>query len=294
LDSILKQTLANFEVIIIDDGSKDNSTAIVETYMKEDGRIKLISQKNQGVSIARNNGIHDALGEYIFFLDADDDITADAFELAYKKAKADNADMLVFNYSKVYKNKYSLKKKKLKENKIYSSVKEKKAVLGSGVTPWSKIYRKDFLLQNNIFFHPDIYYEDIPFFWKNVILAGRISFLNKSIYNYYQNSHSIMNSRLTQKKIDDIIKSMMLVRSYLFENNAYYNYKRMYEIKVIKTFIEFFSYSKSLKTFNTMAATLNFINIGDYKKSLSLFKYLKYKCFLSGNYWLYRLLFGLL
>ncbi|MCL2566911.1 MAG: glycosyltransferase [Alphaproteobacteria bacterium] len=293
LDSVLKQSISDFEVIIIDDGSKDNSLSIVEQYTVADNRIKLIQQSNQGVSIARNNGIREALGEYIFFLDADDDIMQDAFKDSYKKAVADSADILVFNYSKVYKNKYSLKKKKLKDSKIYSSVKEKKIVLSSGVTPWSKIYRREFLLQHNILFFPKIYYEDIPFFWKSVILANKMSFLNKSIYNYYQNSHSIMNSNLTNKKIDDIIKSMLLVRDYLFEYNMYHSYKAMYEIKIIKTFIEFFSNStKNKKVFRMMSQNLNFIDIKVYKKDLSFFKYLKYKYFLSGRYFIYRLFFA--
>ncbi|MDR0485024.1 MAG: glycosyltransferase [Alphaproteobacteria bacterium] len=294
LDSILKQTLKDFEVIIIDDGSTDNSVAIVKEYLDKDSRIKLISQNNQGVSIARNNGIHVAIGEYIFFLDADDDITKNAFKLSYEKAKKDMVDMLIFNYNKINKTKYSIKKKKLKDTKIYSTIKDKKAILSSGVTPWSKIYRKDFLLNNTVFFHPNIYYEDIPFFWKSVIVSQKISFLNDAIYNYYQNDNSIMNSNLSEKKIQDIVKSMLLVRNYLLDYNVYDSYKYIYETKVIKTFIAFVNdiVINKKNHFKMMGKSLNFINLKDYKKKLSLFKYLKYKCFLSGKYILYRLFFA--
>ena len=294
LDSILSQTLAEFEVIVINDGSQDNSAKIVEDYIKKDNRIHLVSQNNQGVSITRNQGIKLSKGEYIFFLDADDTLTNDAFLLSYNKAVSDDVDILVFNYTKIYGNRQSPKHKKLKEKIVYKNLKDKKKVLASGVTPWSKLYAREFLINNSIFFYPNIYYEDIPFFWKSVLLAKRISFLDKSIYMYYQNADSIMNSDYTDKKIQDIIKSMLLVRDTLLECNLYNDYKDVYEIKTIKTFIDFFNhvYTGKKKVFENMTKKLSFIDIKAYKGRISLFKYIKYSFFLKGKYIIYRLFFN--
>ena len=294
LDSVLKQTLLEFEVIVIDDGSKDTSPSIVEKYSQLDHRIHLLSQENQGVSITRNNGIKIAKGEYIFFLDADDTIVEDAFLSSYNKAVADSSDILVFNYKKIYGNRESIKHKKLKEELVYSNLKHKKKILSTGVTPWCKLYSREFLINNNIFFYPNIYYEDIPFFWQSVLLSKRISFLNKNIYKYYQNADSIMNSDYTYRKIEDIMKSMLLVRETLLECNEYENYKDIYEIKIIKTFLDFFNHvsSRRKKIFDIMTKKLNFIDITTLRGKMSLFKYLKYKIFLSGKYITYRLFFN--
>ncbi|SFL15979.1 Glycosyl transferase family 2 [Paenibacillus sp. 1_12] len=98
IESLLNQTIRECEFIFVNDGSKDKCMEIIERYQQIDDRIKLINQTNQGVSIARNNGLKAAVGEYIGFVDADDYIKEEMFEVLYTAAKQGNCDVVISNY----------------------------------------------------------------------------------------------------------------------------------------------------------------------------------------------------
>ncbi|PFJ08222.1 glycosyl transferase family 2 [Bacillus cereus] len=98
IESLLSQTLQECEFIFVNDGSKDTSRQILERYQKLDNRIKLVNQKNQGVSTARNEGLQIAIGEYIGFVDADDYIEPDMYEILYNSAKQSNCDAVISNF----------------------------------------------------------------------------------------------------------------------------------------------------------------------------------------------------
>ena len=97
LDSILSQTMQNIEVICVNDGSTDDSLCIISQYARRDSRVKVISQANQGQSVARNAGLRVACGEYIYFCDSDDYISQDMIEYLYNTAKNKDLDMVLFN-----------------------------------------------------------------------------------------------------------------------------------------------------------------------------------------------------
>lgn len=102
LDSLINQTMQDIEIICVNDGSKDNSLAILEDYVKCDKRIVLLNQSNSGVSVARNNALKHVRGEYYMFVDSDDWIDANACEVAYNCAIKENADCLMFSYVKEF------------------------------------------------------------------------------------------------------------------------------------------------------------------------------------------------
>ena len=101
LDSILRQTYVCFEVILVDDGSKDGSLALCQDYAAKDSRVRVIHQENQGVSAARNAGVRHATGNYISFIDADDYIQEDYFQRLYQDLKEHQADMVCCSYTEI-------------------------------------------------------------------------------------------------------------------------------------------------------------------------------------------------
>ena len=104
INSVVNQTYKNLEIILVDDESPDNCPKMCDEWAKMDSRIKVIHKKNQGLGYARNTGIDNATGEYIYFVDSDDYIALDTIELAYKAAVENNADIVTFGYNQVDSN----------------------------------------------------------------------------------------------------------------------------------------------------------------------------------------------
>ena len=175
LDSIINQTLTDIEIICINDGSTDNSLKILNEYAEKDKRVKIFTQKNQGLSIARNNGMKYAKGEYISFIDSDDYIELNTFEKLYDKATRDDLDILMFK-SFVYDE----QKQKINEfdayhdlevfdkfiKNIFCHLDTKEFTHRISVTSWSKIYKTDFLKSNEINFPEKLLFEDNAFFYE--------------------------------------------------------------------------------------------------------------------------------
>lgn len=109
LDSVTNQSYKNMEIIIINDGSTDNSYEICKEYASRDKRIILLTGQNNGLSTARNIGIKNAHGEYIAFLDSDDWLALDCYQISIKKAQETGADIVAYDIFEVYKKKYSSK-----------------------------------------------------------------------------------------------------------------------------------------------------------------------------------------
>ncbi len=113
IESLINQTLTDIEIICINDGSTDNSLKILEELQKKDNRIKIINQKNSGVSSARNNGIENATGEYIGFVDSDDWIDSDYYEKLYNTAKKYNSDIAAGDMYRRNKKRFNYEKEEL-------------------------------------------------------------------------------------------------------------------------------------------------------------------------------------
>ena len=206
LNSITSQTLKNFEVICIDDGSTDNSLRILQEYANKDSRFKVISQTNQGQGVARNNGIDLANGEYIVFVDPDDFIEPNALEFIYDKFKQTDVDIVQFDYATCRENaKYSgtraFKKRMKKEfgyviknNQIFSWQEiKKKNLQGMSLCVWDKAYKTAFIKQHNIKFAPNKNGEDHIFSISANLLADKILYINRAFYRYRTRLGSAVN-----------------------------------------------------------------------------------------------------
>ena len=158
IESLLNQTLKDCEFIFINDGSKDNSKKIIEKYEELDRRIKLINQQNQGVSVARNNGLNIANGEYIGFVDADDYVELDMYEVLYSKAIEDNCDVVLSDWKHEIDGKFIDINYKFNKNILLD-----KKFINENIIPyflesdnlntvWNKLYKNQTIKENKIEF----------------------------------------------------------------------------------------------------------------------------------------------
>ncbi len=208
LDSLINQTLEELEFICINDGSTDNSINILNNYINNDSRFIIINQSNQGQGIARNNGIKIAKGEYIAFVDPDDWLENSTFEKAYNLAIENNANVVQFNYleyndiSKTFKKiDFSERLKKqykldiLKSN-IYSKDDFKEGLFYNlDLHVWNRIYKRDFIISNQIEFAHTRNGEDHLFVNGVLLLSDNIHFLNEYLYIYRTREGSIVNTK---------------------------------------------------------------------------------------------------
>ncbi len=190
VDSVRNQTYENLEIILVDDGSPDNCGKMCDDLAKEDTRIKAIHKTNGGLSDARNAGIDIATGEFIMFVDSDDMMELTACEKLITEIKSKKAQMVIGNYIYVNDdgtpwNKEVFSKEKYKNFKL--SIKDYRDsffVMNSAV--WNKIYRLDFIRENNMKFIVGIPGEDAPFTTLYFIKAKDVYYIDDIVYKYRQ------------------------------------------------------------------------------------------------------------
>ena len=237
IDSVLNQSFKDFELICINDGSTDNSPEILENYRKKDKRIKIINQKNQGLSAARNKGLKNSEGEFIFFIDSDDYIAKNTLKELYQNARINDSDIVLykkarFNGDKIRYNAPGFNFEKANPNIDFNNYtfnykKIKPEILNKTFAVWNKMYKKEFLdTYNDFYFDTGLIFEDVPFQAKSLLRAKKISYTPKYFYYYRQNPNSIMN---TNKNREDIYKIIDIVEEFLKENDYYNELKDEFE-----------------------------------------------------------------
>lgn len=210
LASIQRQTLADFEVVCVDDGSTDASAALVSAIAAEDSRIRLVQQKNTGASSARNAGFDRASANYVTFVDADDEVSCDFLHVLVTALQSDRSNIALGNTHIVRGDGTKRPKYPEQENDalVRGSDHERYKLLSRNA-PHGKLFRRSFLVEHGIRFYEGITYEDYHHWVQCVAQNPRISLRSHFVYIYKRNPHSIssgsrsltpfnVNSRLVQ------------------------------------------------------------------------------------------------
>ena len=220
INSIINQTYTNIEIIIINDGSTDNSYEICKSY--KDKRIKLYSIKNKGLSGARNYGISKSKGKYLAFVDSDDYIEKDYIEVLYNNLIKEDADLSCCSLYEVFKNEIKNKSKKDKYYVMnsYETIEKTFTDEGLNVYVWNKLYKKE--LFKNIKFPVNKNSEDIYVMHEIISSCKKIVYESIPKYYYVQRKNSIVNN-INKINIDSIEASLHAV-NYLKNNKELQRY----------------------------------------------------------------------
>lgn len=207
VESILNQTLKEIEIIIINDGSTDNSFQLVRSLALRDQRIRFYTQQNKGLSETRNYGIELAKGEYIYFMDSDDILSPTALMECYQKSKSCNLDFLIFD-AEVFgaPNRLNLKYKRghLIEDNVYNGRILLEIILNARAWTASaclSFIDLSFLKRTGLTFYPKILHEDELFTFYLFLSAHRIGRINKAFFKRRLRPDSIMGNKLSRADI---------------------------------------------------------------------------------------------
>lgn len=276
LDSVLNQTISDFELVLVDDGSNDKSLDICNRYNSVDNRVKVISQGNKGSAAARNTGIRNASGKYIFFLDADDYIERNALELLSQNTE-ETVDLVIGNFSKLnpdgniirqnvsfhpLEKPFSGEIDYLDETKIMNFIRHFLKYPSNHLISycWARLYKMSIIKANNIFANEKMHlFEDLVFNLEYLKHCKKTIFVNKSIYvyvmhdNYVSVSMGIING---ESLLHDMNIFKIKISEYfnLKDNNKGISNNVEQEIghALIHYVIIFFVRSSRLLTFKTL------------------------------------------
>lgn len=223
LNSLVGQTLEDIEIIVVNDGSPDNSYLIIEKFVKlYPNKIIYINKPNGGMGDARNFGIKRATGEYIGFVDSDDYVEKEMFEELYDKAKTEKFDIVVSDAYMVYPdNKEKQEVGSSVEQDTFDKLEIKKIMIKIYPSPWNKIYKRE--LFDSIEFKKGIWFEDTEILLRLIPEINSIGVLKKPYYNYLQRQNSITYT--FNKKLYDLIDNMDGVIEYYKNKGIYEEYK---------------------------------------------------------------------
>ncbi len=195
IDSILKQDYKNIEVILVDDGSRDNSLSICKSIAEKDPRVKVIHTENQGSGPARNTGIENAAGRFAYFPDADDVLVPDAVSVMVRAMKGGEVDLLVFGFERITARGEKAFRKTYSEAEFdaealrrdYSECfgyTSKWAIQGA---PWNKLFDMDVIREHKIRYPALRRHQDEGFIGRYMCYAKRVRFIPQVLYTYYMN-----------------------------------------------------------------------------------------------------------
>ncbi|MDB8558560.1 glycosyltransferase family 2 protein [Turicibacter sanguinis] len=229
LTSVLNQTYKKLQIIVVNDGTKDNSQSIIDEFVKQDSRIISLIKENGGLSDARNYGLDYVTGEYIFFLDSDDYLELNAIELLYKKALETKAELVVGYHNRIFENKASYLERNFKYqhhldlNHAQTIFENKEIIVKISNSAWGKLYKSELFLKTDIRYPKGLYYEDLATTFRILATGCKVIDIKENIYNYIIRPGSYMTSG--NRNIYDMFKIFNIVIEYYKNHHIYNDFK---------------------------------------------------------------------
>lgn len=209
IESIINQTYSAIEVILVNDGSTDNSLHILQEWQQKDRRIKIVNKKNGGLSSARNEGLKEATGDYVAYIDGDDWISLDMFErLSQKIYKFKQPEIVTYSYIEYYSEDIQyIKSYNINDDELYQGNQffEKSKFK---VQAWSKIYKMSFLNKINLKFLEGRVHEDISYTIPLILCADKVINIDEPLYYYRQNRFGSIMAHIKENNVDDFIHAL--------------------------------------------------------------------------------------
>ena len=217
INSLLSQTLEDIQIILVNDGSKDNSGNIAKEYEKNNkDRVIYVEKENGGLSDTRNYGLKYATGDFIAFLDSDDYIEKNAYEEMYNKAIEENADYVECDFIWEFPN-------KIRVDKQYPYKNKKEMLSFVRVVAWNKLIKRQLITDNNLEFPKGLRYEDVEFTYKLIPFINKFAYVDKPFIHYVQREGSIAN--VQNERTAEIFTVLDNVIEFYKKNNIYEEYR---------------------------------------------------------------------
>jgi glycosyltransferase involved in cell wall biosynthesis len=297
LKSALAQTYSDIEYLLIDDCSTDHTMQVVREYLSNHPRreaVRIIHHdKNLGLSAARNTGLSNVMGEYIYFMDSDDEIVPDCIELHYNAIQLNKGDFTVSNIQ--LEGKRSVHIKPIKEN-----VENQVPILSLFRKEWNisacnKLYKLDFVRKNNLMFGSDLIHEDILWSYQLALYAKKVTLVKEATYKYMVHEGSITTKKNGKRKIDSLLYILSYIRKDFEEREALKCYSksfyRMYDSYRLMTGFLLLNYDgsdKNAKSYYTQLSGLGHKSYNNIYSIMLKFPFGVYKCSLGLLYRLYK------
>jgi len=219
LDSLVNQTLNEIEILVVNDGSPDNSQKIIDKYTKKyPDLVKSFKKENGGQGSARNYAIKKAKGQYIMYVDSDDFVENNMAKVLYNEAIKTKSDIVICG-NNIFSEEYKFIKK---ESAYYTNNKKdiKENFLIGNMAVWNKLFKKSLITDNNIEFRSKVWYEDLDFNVKCFLKAKKITIVDKPLYNYLIREGSTMNNNNSKRNLE-ILLALNEIIKFSKENNIY-------------------------------------------------------------------------
>lgn len=257
IDAVLNQTLDDIEVICVDDGSEDNSLDILKDIASKDSRVMYFHQENQGGGAARNHALPHAKGKYIYFMDADDIVDLNALKECYDICEEKNLDFVLFkaeNYAEDTGEYFKTSDYSMDEvcdfvgERIFNFRDLGDLMFKVSVTPWCKMYNREFVLSTNAQFAEGLIFHDNIFFWDVFLSAERIYFYDR--YLYTRRRHSASSTGAGDKRyVSSITINNMIIQKFI-NHGLFEKYKkRLYDHKIYLIFHRYSTMREEFREF---------------------------------------------